>query len=381
MPKLILKYLLCRKTKMVQLTTQQRVFIVLHYNRTQSLLEVQNAFRERFPDRNAPTKTTILKNVRKYSHHGTSLNLNKNNSGRPRTARTPENIAAVRRLLEENPRNISARRNPIEISSAGFNRITRLDLKWHPYRMHVRHELLQNDYARRVHFCEWFNQKCEDPDFVNHLVIGDEAAFQLNGEVSSQNVRQYAPQGNPPEFNFNRNDSRTKLTVWAGLCGNGIVLGPYFFEENVDGIAYLRMLHEYVLPLLAVHFRNQFDNGLFHHLWWAQDGAPAHRLIEVKDRLNEVFGHDRVIGLGHDVEWPPRSPDLTPCDFFLWGYLKNKVFSSPPHDIGMLRQRIIAEFNALRHNPMFVAHAVRHMQKRTTLCIERNGGHVEGHGP
>ena len=40
-------------------------------------------------------------------------------------------------------------------------------------------------------------------------------------------------------------------------------------------------------------------------------------------RLNDVFGHNHVVGLGHDVEWPPRSPDLTPCDFFLWGYLRN----------------------------------------------------------
>ena len=50
----------------------------------------------------------------------------------------------------------------------------------------------------------------------------------------------------------------------------------------------------------------------------------------MRDRLNEVFGNDHVIGLGHDVEWPPRSVDLTPYDFFLWGYLKNKVFSRPP---------------------------------------------------
>jgi hypothetical protein len=65
---------------------------------------------------------------------------------------------------------------------------------------------------------------------------------------------------------------------------------------------------------------------------------------------------------------------------FLWGYLKGKVISSPPHDVNILRQRIIAEFNALRNNPNFITNAVRHMQNRTTLCVQRNGGHVEGHG-
>ena len=118
----------------------------------------------------------------------------------------------------------------------------------------------------------------------------------------------YAPKGHPPEFNFKRNNSRANLTVWAGLCGNGVILDLYFFERNVDGMAYLQMLLENVFPMLIVHFRNQVENGLFRDLCWAQDGAPAHRLVEVRDRLNEVFGNDHVIGLGHDVEWPPRSP-------------------------------------------------------------------------
>ncbi|KAF2367907.1 hypothetical protein FHG87_001352, partial [Trinorchestia longiramus] len=47
----------------------------------------------------------------------------------------------------------------------------------------------------------------------------------------------------------------------------------------------------------------------------------------------------------HDVEWPPRSPDLTPCDFFLWGYLKNKVYFSPPQDLEELQNRIRSEID------------------------------------
>ena len=137
------------------------------------------------------------------------------------------------------------------------------------------------------------------------------------------------------------------------------------------------MLHEYVLPVLAVHFRDHFENGLFRDLWWAQDGAPVHRLLEVRDRLNGVFGNDRVIGLGYNVEWPPRSPALIYT--FLWGYLKGKVLSSPPHDVNILRQRIIAEFNALRNNPNLITNAVRHMQNRTTLCVQRNGGQSKSH--
>jgi len=63
-----------------------------------------------------------------------------------------------------------------------------------------------------------------------------------------------------------------------------------------------------------------------------QDGAPCHRGIQVKNRLKDVFG-DHIIGAGHDAEWPTRSPDLTPCDFFLWGHLKNKVYKTSPSDL------------------------------------------------
>jgi hypothetical protein len=81
---------------MVQLTKEQRVFIVLHYTQTANTAAVQNAFRARFPDRNPPHKTTILRNFEKYSIEGTSSNLNKGNSGRRRTARSAENVAAVK---------------------------------------------------------------------------------------------------------------------------------------------------------------------------------------------------------------------------------------------------------------------------------------------
>ena len=195
-----------------------------------------NRFRARFPDRIPPVLSTVLRNVRKYLNSGTSLNLNKGNSGRRRTARSAENIDAVRHLLQANP-HVTARRNPLPISRAGFNRITRLDIRWHPYQMHVQHELFAEDFPRRLRFAEWFNKRCLHANFLDSILIGDEAGLAMNGEVNTHNVRQYAPKGQPPAFNFQRNGSRAKLTVWAGLCGNGLIIGPYFFLEPSDSKA------------------------------------------------------------------------------------------------------------------------------------------------
>ena len=88
-----------------------------------------------------------------------------------------------------------------------------------------------------------------------------------------------------------------------------------------------------------------------------------------------------MIALNHPVEWPPRSPDLTPCDFFLWGYLKDKVYTSVPRNLQDLRARIIQhEVEVLRNDPAMVRRAVADMRRRCGLCVERGGGHVESVG-
>ena len=88
---------------------------------------------------------------------------------------------------------------------------------------------------------------------------------------------------------------------------------------------------------------------------------PAHRFNPVRDILNDMFGH-RVIGMGHNIDWPARSPDLTPCDFFLWGHLKSKVFTTPPESLQIRRQRVCDELDHFRQNPGTIRRAVRAMQ-------------------
>ena len=46
-------------------------------------------------------------------------------------------------------------------------------------------------------------------------------------------------------------------------------------------------------------------------------------------------------------KWPPRSPDLTVCDFFLWGYVKDSLFTSLPTTVDELQEHIIATFKSV----------------------------------
>ncbi len=354
--------------------------MVTEYHRNNgNVPRVLQRFREEFPDVRCPSRGAVYKNVHKYSESGTSRNLNKNRSGRRRTARTNDNIEAVRNVIQNQQQIhqlVTARRNGLGLSSATFNRITRLDLRFHPYQMIKRHQLLPGDYPRRAQFCQWLINR---PDqFLNDVIIGDEAGFALNASVNTRNIRSYSQRGERPlNFEYQRNDDRHKVNVWVGLMGNGNIIGPFFFRQNIDGENYLEMINEQVVPALRRIRRFRANrNGPFVRAWWVQDGAPCHRRRIVSERLRELFG-DRVVALNRNVEWPPRSPDLTPLDFFLWGYLKSKVFVTPPANLDDVEMRIRDEIDALRQDRPMVRRAMYDMIRRAELCLERDGGHVE----
>ena len=121
---------------MVQLTQDQRIWVCIEMARLGNAKAVQRSWLNRWPGINAPTARMIRQNFKKYSDHGTSLNRNRGNSGRPRTARSVENVARVRRSLQRSLQrngNLSARRNGLGISRASFSRIIRSYLRFYPY--------------------------------------------------------------------------------------------------------------------------------------------------------------------------------------------------------------------------------------------------------
>ena len=138
----------------------------------------------------------MYRKVRKFNEHGSILNRNKGNSGRKITQITENNIAIVQRAITENPA-ISVRHNETNLSKSTFHRILKKDIRLHPYKMQIKHELQPCDYARRRTFCNWFISK--DQRFTERLVVTDEAAFSMNGRVNTQNTRFWS--NNPPEGN------------------------------------------------------------------------------------------------------------------------------------------------------------------------------------
>ncbi|GFU20114.1 putative DD41D transposase [Trichonephila clavipes] len=174
----------------------------------------------------------------------------------------------------------------------------------------------QNDHQVRRIFVEWAqNEIAVVRDFHKRILFSDEAHFWLNGYVNKQNFRLWS-EANPQVY-VETPLHPEKLTVWCALWAGGII-GPYFFKN---------------------------DESQSMELWFQQDGATCHTARATIDLLKDTFG-DRLISRFGPVNWPPRSCDLTPLDYFLWGYVKSLVYADKPHTLDHLEdniRRVIAD--------------------------------------
>lgn len=279
-----------------------------------------------------------------------------------------ENTLSVLLCVVENPQ-VSTRivSRELDISQTSVSKILR-DNKFHPYHIQLLQELEGNDFERRIQFCEWVLNKVEEqPHFFDYVLFADEATFHSNGNVNKHNMHYYATE-NPHFRRAVDNQHRWSLNVWGGIVGRHVI-GPYFFDNRVNGDTYLNFLIN-VLPQLL----ENVPLATRQRLWLLQDGAPPHYCVGVRNYLNNEFGV-RWIGRGGPTAWPPRSPDLTKMDFFMWGYVKEKVYQTAPTTRDDMKIRIRRAFEEI--SEQMLVNVSRSFLARARLCIQENGGHIE----
>ena len=205
------------------------VFIVETYFKSgDSYVVMQRQFLRYFnvPRRGRiPSRNTIMQWVHNFRATGSALK--RKPTGRPRSARTPENVERVRQAVLSSPRRPVVRQAAaLRMSDRTVRRILRYDLHFHPYKIAVVHKIQPHDYANRKTFSEQMIDLMDDDKI---LVMSDEAHFHLDGYVNKQNFR-YWSDSNPQELH-ERPLHSAKVTVWCGVTKT-CVIGPYFFEEN-----------------------------------------------------------------------------------------------------------------------------------------------------
>ena len=156
------------------------------------------------------------------------------------------------------------------------------------------------------------------------------------------------------------------ITVWCGLSEFGLI-GPFFFDDTVNDANYLNLLQEYAMPRMQEMFRNE-------EWYFQQDGVPPHYHRDVRAYLDGHLPNRWVIQRG-SIEYPPHSPDFTPMDFFMWGHVKHKVYTTKPATINELRAAIERECADIPIE--LIRNVLDSISERCQLCMDHNGHQFE----
>jgi len=325
--------------------------------------EAARRYREQYPDRRHPDHKVFLRVV------------NRARAGHMRRQRAKKSLdndevinVTVLGMAIMNPHisqpQISRELNLLQSS---VHRILKAN-NYHPYHISLHQQLSDNDKMLRVRFCRWAQEQfARDPTFFDRVMFSDEATFQNTGELNRHNCHYYSLT-NPHWVRHVDNQHRWKVNVWCGLL-DGCIVGPYFIEGNLTGEAYLNLLQNELPEMLE-----NINLHTVQNMWIQQDGAGAHCARIVTNFLNHRYSQ-RWIGRNGFITWPPRSPDLTSPDFYLWGYLKNTIYERVPTTPEDLKQRIT---ETCRNIPTEILRkTIVEFRRRIQLCIDENGGTFE----
>lgn len=347
---------------------ERRLICFMHIDEGLSLRKIADRFHQRFPNRPKPSPNGIANMVRKIRSTGSVFNRPK--SGRPRSATDEENeVMAIGSVCVKRQQSLR------EIALETGNSITSVwrifrRHKFHPYGVKLTQELQAADYAKRLDFCELMEIYIRDPNFLKNICFSDESTFHLTGYVNRHNCRYWSDE-NPNEHREAHTQRPLKRNVWGGILGDEII-GPFFIDGNLDGPKYILLLHNQIVPEMRASAARQ--NIAWADVYFQQDGAPAHYSRLVRQYLNIVFPN-RWIGRAGPIAWPPRSPDLTPLDFFLWGFLKDRVFRTICQSVQEMENRIME--NCLIPDAELFNRVRGSFRKRIFLCMHEEGKQFE----
>ena len=316
---------------------------------------------------------TILNLLGKYAETGSVRDRPK--SGRPKTARTVQNIAACR---NESRKGLTARSpikstrrlaNRLGISNRSVTNIYLKDLQMKSLKCLPVQELSEATKRKRLVRCRSLQRKYRYRE-LQRIWFSDESLFPLTGYVNRQNKRLRAR--NRASLGNRRIVERAKfpkaLMVWAAVSKMGkldLLILPV--GTRIPGELYRNMIREHIVPELERVCGNQ-------RYIFQQDGAPAHRAGETQI-LCRVLMSDFI----PEEFWPPNSPELNPLDYCIWDFLKDRVYATAPRTIGQLEQRIRQVWEELPQQ--VIDSSIDVWRQRIAAVIRNEGGHIQHEFP
>lgn len=319
-------------------------------------------YQQKFPDRNLPDRRYFLILYRKFRSNGNVFKKGRTKKQFILNENTEINVLAYFGVNKNNSVRDLAKETGLNI-----NAIWRVLKKHHfiPYKYRPVQTLVPGDTLRRITFCRWLcNAYGNDAQILRKIIWSDESSFSNRGMFNRKNMHYWSEEN--LFFNDPRNPQvRFSTNVWCGLIGSRIV-GPVFYEGTLSGRRYI----EFVISGVLAEFLDDLNLEDRVSIYFQQDGAPPHQLNQVRTLLQRMF-RGKWISTNGPIRWPPRSPDLTPLDFYFWGYLKDEVYKSKYANVEELQIKIRQVIRSI--DGRTILKATKRVLKCAQKCIEQEG--------
>lgn len=356
------------KSREIPPPTQQeiRFAILFGFRRelkpVQILKECQNAYGV-----NAPSLVTISKWFQRFQTGHFSVEDDPR-EGRPKSMTDDTNVALVKAIINEDPRLTQEMiGDELGLNAMTVSRIlkhhlgyTKKSARWVP-------RILNDDQKKaRVHFARSFLKKFENGQSSNFqkIVTGDESWFYKYDPETKQQSMVWSPEGASPPVKGKQQKSATKVMMSVYFTSAKIVaVIPVETGQTVTANWYTQTcLPEVFKNLLENKKKAELRRYFLHH-----DNAPAH----TAEKTNNFIALSGI----NEIRPAPYSPDLAPCDFWLFPKIKKnlrgRVFSSNEEIINAVN----VEIGKLKKDDF--KDCFERWLYRLKKCIQINGNYVE----
>ena len=210
------------------------------------------------------------------------------------------------------------------------------------------------------------------PKVLNHLkylgsdvrVFVDDKKFIVEEVANRRNSRviAYCPDDVAPVM---KGENSVSVMEFGAVTSDGRVMPPHFIPVGmmIDTDEYLTILKESLIPWMMKYYD-------LNKVMMVQDSAPAHASQTVQDILSQKI----PLYVPKDI-WPSNSPDLNPCDFWMWGVVEQKSNSNAHASVSELTKAIREAASTI--DPGEAQRACSAFRRRLESVRDADGGHID----
>lgn len=289
-------------------------------------------------------------------------------SGRPTTSRNEENIQKVKKLVRSDRRltvrmlaeELGLRRESVRLILTEDLGMKKICAKMVP-------KLLSDDQkARRVDLSRDVLEQLEgNPEFLDNVITGDETwVFQYDPETKRQSL-QWKTAGSPRPKKARMSRSRVKVMLIVFFDNKGLVHHEFVQQGQTVNQHFYKEVLSRLIARIRRSRRDLWENNrwILHH-----DNAPAHNALSIRQFLAEK----QITTLEH----PPYSPDLAPCDFWLFPKVKSVLKGSHFEGVEDIQEHVTNTLRAIKKEEF--KGCFEAWKGRIQKCIDFEGEYFEG---